>query len=140
MTIKRMTRNGLVKSDFPKGEPVRFEAIIDSGCGWEFDAPLHFCKPFHRYCIVTSVCNATIEDRIERFMIDLDIHGYVEGDHDTWPYDNAQYIKGLFYRARKAKVRRGVSYFACDVIVRKWGNEDECVEYDVEWVATNDDE
>lgn len=40
---------------FPLGVPVIVEAMIDRESGWEFDAPLHFISPFHRYREVGSI-------------------------------------------------------------------------------------
>lgn len=44
----------ITKAMFPIGVPVLVESFIDSGCGWEFDAPLHIMSPFHAYYIVGS--------------------------------------------------------------------------------------
>lgn len=129
-----MLRDVAVTRDlFPVGRPVTVEAIIDGACGWEFDAPMHIMRPFHRCCIISSIWPGVLEDRIEDLLISLDIGQTIEPDTDCWPYDE-RYLCGLFRRARAGRARSGVWFLRSVVTVNSWGdtNSVECVDYTCE--------
>lgn len=132
-----MGKPDITRDTFPIGIPISVEAIIDGSCGWEFDAPLHIMRPFHRHYDVGSICVESVESKIEELLIDLDVDGSLPGEDDVWPYANWDYLNGLFLRCRRGKGRRGVSYFRLDVTVNQWWEKNaSCFQYDVERVKT----
>jgi len=134
MREKLMT---LDREAFPIGVPVVIEAIIDGSCGWEFSAPMHVMRPFHRYFETGSICVESVEEKIEDLMIDLDAYVSLSGEDSVWPYANWDYLNGLFLRCRRGKGRQGVSYFRVDVTVSHWSeNEKDWVRYDTKRVVT----
>jgi len=130
---RRITRN-----DFPINTPIPFEAFIDGNCGWEFDAPLHFLKPFHRYHEVRSTCKETIEAKIQDLMIDVSCDLEIYESANYWPYEEKKYVEGLMSRLRRGKGRRGVAYFSGFLIVKSMPTPEQIAEgrsldYEITW-------
>lgn len=118
----------ITKRTFPLGQPVLIESFIDGNCGWEYDAPLHFMRPFHRYCIVGSCCTETIDGKIEDIIIDLDCGRTIAPDDDCWPYE-PKYLKRLFRRARNGN---RCMYFRSIVTVNSWSDDGYCLDFSCE--------
>ena len=119
----------ITRATFPVGKPVVVESIIDGGCGWEFDAPLHIVRPFHWYSVTGSVWTGAPEVKLEEIILDLSIHGSsIVADGNWWPYPDEKYLVGLFQRAKRGSARDGVWYLRTTVTVHDWTEPDyDCV-------------
>ena len=122
----------ITRTLFPLHELVVVESFIDN-CGWEFDAPLHFMRPFHRYCITGSACKEVIDERIEDILIDLASDRSIPADDDSWPY-TPSYLKRFFAEIRRGKHKDRVWYYRTEVVVESWGYGDDgqCWNYSTE--------
>lgn len=117
---------------FPLYVPVIVEAMIDREPGWEFDAPLHFIAPFHRYCEVGSICETSVLKELDDLLLDLDCCFSYSADAHCWPYLPAEYLR-FASRVRAGHDRRRFAYFRCEVTVTRWGTSDasDCGEWNI---------
>lgn len=122
----------LTRELFPLGVPVIVEAMIDRESGWEFDAPLHFISPFHRYREVGSISKSTVESRLDDVLTDLDCGLSWEADRHVWPYLPEEYLR-FVSRVRSGHDRRRFAYFRCQVTVRRW-DENSLGDWEIKFV------
>lgn len=121
----------VTKALFPVGVPVVVEAIVDTRSGWEFDAPMHIMRPFHRYCEVGSITSQALEDRIKDILLDLDLGDEIKPDDHAWPY-TGEYLKRVFRQVQKGQRLDRFWHLRSTVVVNSWANDDSgCVDYDV---------
>lgn len=117
------------------GKAVTVEAIVDTACGWEFDAPLHVVSPFHLYREVGSASSAALLRVLENLLIDLDCGRELAPDRNCWPYA-PNYLKRLARNAKRGKARRGILLFRATVTVHRWGALDSEQQGDWDIVGT----
>jgi hypothetical protein len=121
----------VTQATFPIGVPVEVHAIVDTKCGWEFDAPMHIMRPFHQYCIVSSISERTLEAEIEDILIDLDLGVALKPDSDAWPY-TGDYLKRVFRQVVNGKQLGRFWHLVSKVTVQSWSkNADDCVRYKI---------
>lgn len=111
----------ITRSTFPLNQPVIVEAIIDCESGWEFDAPLHIMRPFHRYIETGSIWAGAVDSALEDILIDLSI-GQDESlppDDHAWPY-TGKYLDRVFRQVRNGGRRDRFCYYRRIVLVTDW--------------------
>lgn len=108
----------ITKATFPVGRVITVESIIHGNTGWEFDAPLHFMRPFHLHCITGSACTEAINRKLEDLLIDLDCEKEIPADTDAWPF-RGETLKRIFVKAQRREAQ-GVFYYRSKVRVRRW--------------------
>ncbi len=127
-TLKHSSVRGVTKATFPVGEIVTVEAFIDREAGWEFDAPLHFIAPFHRYYETGSIGVESVRAHLEDILIDLDCGIDLRPCDHPWPYAPEELTR-IISRVRSGHDRKRFAYYRVNVLVDNWTEGDKDVEF-----------
>lgn len=114
-------RTPITRDMFPVGKPVVLDSFVDTNCGWEFDAPLHFFAPIHLYYEVGSNHEDTVSEKIYELLVDLEDRE-VEQSLSTWPY-LSNYYEQMVAKITKGKAPKRLSLYRTTVTVRHWGED-----------------
>lgn len=119
----------ITRETFPIGTPVIVRGFIDSNCGWDFSAPLHFMEPFHLSSEISSISDDVVEGRIIDLLVDLSCGDVIQPDDEPWPY-TAKYIKRLWSRGKKGLVKRLAIYESVVTLI-DWGDIDTGLDFTI---------